>query len=263
MKASALLAALMSLVFSAPPQANKHPQFEVASMKNSPPAHAGEPININIGSARNGRVTLTNASLNDCIKYAYSIISDSQIAGPDWTKSGDVRFDIIAQAPPDTPQDQLLFMLQTLLAERLKLTLHHEQRTLPFLALVVNKGGPKLSEAKDSAEQPMLGVGHIIHHHISMFILASLLSRFERQLIFDTTDLSGFFDVKLEWTPDALKGRGPEGGGPILLNGAAVDPNGPSLVTALQEQLGLRLDSRKGPIDVLVIDHAEKVPTQN
>jgi uncharacterized protein (TIGR03435 family) len=69
--------------------------------------------------------------------------------------------------------------------------------------------------------------------------------------------------VKLTWTPDVFKGRTPPGGGPIMFNGEAIDPDGPSLATAVSEQLGLRLESRKGPVDVLVIDHAEKVPVAN
>jgi uncharacterized protein (TIGR03435 family) len=93
-----------------------------------------------------------------------------------------------------------------------------------------------------------------------MQVLATLISRFERQTILDMTGLTGFYEVKLIWTPDLFRGRTPPGGGPIMLNGEAIDPDGPSLSTAVSEQLGLRLESRKGPVDVLVIDHAERVP---
>jgi uncharacterized protein (TIGR03435 family) len=243
-------------------QATIRLEFDVASVKVSQPAVAGQPISINLGTRRNGRVTLGNVTLSDCIRFAYSIVSDMQIAGPDWIKSGEPRFDIVAQASANTPDDQLLLMTQTLLADRLKLALHHEQRPLPFLALIVGKTGTKFGTANPGGTVSLRS-GRIVHSQISMSILATLLSRFERQLVLDMTELNGDYDIKLEWTPDALRGRVPEGGGPILLNGESVDPNGPSLVTAVSEQLGLRLESRKGPVDVLVVDHAEKVPTPN
>ena len=91
---------------------------------------------------------LTNATLSECLQFAYGIVSEAQIAGPDWIKSRDVRFDIVAKTPPDTPRDQARLMMQNLLIERLKLSLHHEPREMPFLALVVSKDGPKLPPAK-------------------------------------------------------------------------------------------------------------------
>ncbi len=117
--------------------------------------------------------------------------------------------------------------------------------------------------AANSEGQVSLRGGRIIHNRISMLVLATLLSRFERQVVLDMTGLSGFYKVKLEWIPEALRSRAPEGGGPLILNGETIDLNGPSLVTALQEQLGLRLESRKGRVDVIVVDHSEKVPIAN
>jgi uncharacterized protein (TIGR03435 family) len=96
-----------------------------------------------------------------------------------------------------------------------------------------------------------------------MTMLATLLSRFERQLIIDKTRLDGPFSVDLQWVPEALRERALQGGPAPLVNGQPVDLNGPSIYTALQEQLGLRLESRKAPVDTLVIDHAEKVPADN
>jgi uncharacterized protein (TIGR03435 family) len=242
-------------------QSPSRPQFEVASLKPSAPTAPGEPININLGTFRNGRMTLGNVTLGDCIKYAYGIISDEQIAGPDWTKGGTVRFDIVAQTPPDTPQEQALLMLQSLLAERLKLAVHHEQRPLSFVALTVGRNGVKFGPANPGGPVALRN-GQIIHSRISMQVLATLISRFERQTVLDMTGLTGFYEVKLTWTPDVFKGRTPPGGGPIMFNGEAIDPDGPSLATAVSEQLGLRLESRKGPVDVVVIDHAEKAPVE-
>src|SRR5262249_27724781 len=96
-----------------------------------------------------------------------------------------------------------------------------------------------------------------------MSVLATLLSRFEREVVIDMTGLTGPFSVDLQWTPDALRNRVSQEGAAPLVNGQPVDVAGLSLPTALQEQFGLRLESRKGSVDVLVVDHAEKVPMDN
>src|SRR5215470_17808190 len=108
--------------------AQQQPQFEVATVKLSPPVPAGTPLPVNLGSFRNGTAMLTNTTLSECIQFAYGIVSDTQIAGPDWVRSRDVRFDIVAKTEPDVPREQALLMMQNLLAERLKLTIHHEPR---------------------------------------------------------------------------------------------------------------------------------------
>jgi uncharacterized protein (TIGR03435 family) len=230
-------------------QAGAAPEFEVATLKQSPPP-AGDAIDINLGTVHNGRLTLANATLSECVRYAYNIVSDELVAGPDWIKSRAVRFDIVAQAPPGNNDDQFRQMLQTLLADRLKLTLHHEPKPLSYLALVRGTSGPRLLPAKSSGSNTNRG-GRILANRMSMPALAMLLSRFERQIVVDMTGLGGSYEFKLEWTPHDP-------------NGAAIDSvTGPSIFTAVQEQLGLKLESRKGPLDVLVIDHAEKVPEEN
>jgi len=143
--------------------------FDVATIKQSPPPD-GDLFSINLGTIRNGKVTLTNTTLSDCIRFAYGLVSEDQISGPDWIKFKEVRFDIVAQAPPDTPREQLLRMLQALLADRLKLVLHHEQRERSFLALVVGKGGSKLRPASSDlgvAPGPMI-LGRIVSTQMSM-----------------------------------------------------------------------------------------------
>jgi len=260
LSAAAIVVAVLTVVAGA--QTVRQPEFDAATLKAVAVVPA-ETYTANLGTIRNGRLTLTNATLADCIKYAYEIVSDDLIAGPEWIKSRDVRFDIVGQAPADTPNDQLLKMLQTLLAERLKLGLHHEQREVPYLALVVGRNGHKMPPAKEGSVTPITGAGRIIHPRMRMPVMAMLLSRFERKTVIDLTELSGPFDVNLTWTTEAIRALARPDGGLIAINGQSFDPNGPSLYTAIQEQLGLRLESRKGPLDVVVVDRADKVPAEN
>src|SRR5215470_16988240 len=125
---SCLKSILFVGVFSVFLAAEQQPQFEVATVKRGSPVAPGTPLPVNLGSFRNGTAMLTNTTLSECIQFAYGIVSDTQIAGPDWVRSRDVRFDIVAKTEPDVPREQALLMMQNLLAERLKLTIHHEPR---------------------------------------------------------------------------------------------------------------------------------------
>ena len=259
---SLLLVGVLSVFLAAEQQ----PQFEVSTVKRGPPVSPGTPLRVNLGSFRNGTAMLTNTTLSECIQFAYGIVSDTQIAGPDWIKSRDVRFDIVAKTGPDVPREQALLMMQSLLTDRLKLVVHHEPRDMSFLALVVAKNGPKLASAnlQVPAEQiPAPIPGRLSSPRMLMPVLATLISRFERQIVMDQTGLNGLFSVDLQWAPDALRNRPAQDGAAPLLNGQPLNPDGPSLPTALQEQLGLRLESRKGPVDLLIVDSAEKVPADN
>ena len=222
-------------------------QFEVATVKQSPPP-AGDKINMNLGNIRNGRLTLENATLGDCLKFAYGLYSDGQLAGPDWIKSKVFLYDVVALTPTGSTREQNLAMLQKLLSERLKIVSHHEQRELSYLALTVAKGGSKMHTATaDAAPSGPSMYGNIVNHSMTMHSLALLLSRFEKQTVLDETGLSGGFEVSWQWNPEQAK----------------ADDDRPSLYTALQQQLGLKLEPHKGRVDVLVVDSAEKVPAEN
>jgi uncharacterized protein (TIGR03435 family) len=231
----------------------QHPEFEVATLKSSPPAQGNTIVINGLGTFRNGRLTFANASLSDLLKYAYHMTSDEQLAGPGWITSKAVRFDIEALAPLDTPRDQLAVMLQALLAERLKLVVHHEQRELRYLSLSPGKEGSKMR----SAQEPPLPdtgynvAGRVVRNHMSMAQLALLIARFEHQPVIDGTGLDGFYEVKLEWVPSDLSAQPATDAAP-----------GPSIFSAVQSQLGLRLEARKGPLDVLVVDNALQVPVE-
>jgi uncharacterized protein (TIGR03435 family) len=230
------------------------PAFDVASVKSSPPG--GDTIDINLGRANHGVVTLANTTLSECIRYAYGLVSEDQISGPDWIRDRHLRVDIVAKAPPDTANDQLLLMMQSLLAERFRLTLHHEPRRIAHLELGVARSGSKLPESKGDtpAFTPSYGRGRLIYSHLPTHTLAVLLSRQLRQPVIDNTGLTGFFDVNLEWTPDDVTAS----------PSADADTTAhPDIFGAVQQQLGLKLEISKAPLDVLIIDHAEKIPIAN
>ena len=227
------------------------PEFEVATLTLSPPP-AGASISINLGTFQNGRFTLGNVTLNDAVLFAFDLPSKELLVGLDWSDT--VRFDVEAIAPWDTPPGQLRLMVRHLLEERLHLATRTEQRTLRHIALVVGKGGSKL---KASTEPPMPTAqlrGRINHRRMQMRLLASLLSRFEQQLVVDRTGLDGFYEVQLEWAPDTAA---------LPTDAIAPPPERPSLFAAVQEQLGLRLEGRRAPLDVVVIQAASPVPEAN
>src|SRR5205807_7060632 len=113
--------------------------FDVASLKPAPPP-SGK-ISVDLGNSSHGRLTLTNVTLSECLRFAFKIYTDDQITGPDWIKDHRILFNIVAKAPSDTPRAKLRQMVSTLLSERFQLTLHQESRELRYLALVVDKRG--------------------------------------------------------------------------------------------------------------------------
>jgi uncharacterized protein (TIGR03435 family) len=252
------IALIIALGTVAPVLAIAQPKFDVASVKPSQPAPTGDNININLGGDNHGTVTLGNTTLSECIRYAYALTSEDQISGPDWIRDRAIRFDIIAKAPPETPRDQLLLMTQNLLAERFHLQLHTDQRPVTHMELSVDKGGSKLHASTAEGTNSTLrgyGRGLLFYDHFDFHMLATLLSRQLRVPVIDKTGITGRYDLKLEWTPEDLQPAA----------GSADSPVRPdvNVYTAVREQLGLQLEMKKTPIDVLVIDRADKVPVPN
>ena len=229
------------------PDGGAAPRFDAASVK-AVPYPAGE-FRAVLGTALHGEVTLTDATMIECLRFAFGINNNFQFAGPDWIQSREYRFNIAAKAPADTSGAQLRLMLQNLLAERFRMALHHEQRDLSFLALVVAKEGLKMQAAKDGSDASGNAqiMGKIFSNSMSMTQLTGLLSWFLGQSVLDMTGLQGWFDVKLEWPVEDAQA-------PVVPLAA------PPIFTALREQLGLALEPRQGPLEVIVIDHAEKTP---
>jgi uncharacterized protein (TIGR03435 family) len=216
------------------------------------------------------------------LTQAYDVREFQVSGGPSWINTE--RYDITAksehsdeaQSLPDDPRkmtdeqrktvsDQMRERLRALLAERFQLTIHRETKEQSVYALVVGKGGSKLKESETKEGTGPRGMMRMGRAQLSgqgvplQMLTQSLSSQLGRPVI-DRTGLKGNFDFKLEWTPDpgqpaAMPANGPDAPPPP-------DPNGPSIFTALQEQLGLRLESQKGPVEMLVIDKVEK-PSEN
>jgi bla regulator protein BlaR1 len=221
------------------------PSFEVATVKAN---HSGS-MAVNLRQRPGGGLLSTNASLHMMIQNAYNLRPFQVVGGPSWLNVD--RFDINAKATGATPE-QVRLMLQRLLAERFKLAVHRETRELPLYSLVVAKGGPKLSASKvDTTEingNPADdGTTEVKFQKVPMSMLARTLARMLQHQVSDGTGLTGEYDFTLRWVPDQLGAEEP----------------GPSVFTALQEQLGLKLESHKGPVEVLVIDHVERTPIEN
>jgi bla regulator protein blaR1 len=257
--------------------------FEVASVK---PNKSGEPF-VRLGIQPGGRYTATNVPLRLLIRNAYQIQDFQLIGAPDWVSSD--RFDIVAKAegdvppsPPGGPPGPIQFMLRALLAERFNLKVHSEQRELPIYALVVarndgklgaqlrpaavdcaavmagRRGGPPPAPPQPGERMPCgmrIGPGQLTGGSLPVSQIANTLSPFVGRVVVDRTGLSGNFDFDLTWTPDQIPQGPPPPGAPQL---PPIDPNGPSILTAVQEQLGLKLDSTKGPVDVLVVDRVAR-----
>jgi uncharacterized protein (TIGR03435 family) len=266
--------------------------FEVASVK----ANKSGDNRIGIGFQPGGRFRATNVPLRELISAAYGTpqpLPAFQITGgPKWIESD--RFDIVAKAPgdpqpgPNGPPPAMFAMLRTLLADRFQLILHRETKDMAIYALVLaradGKLGPQLKPAATDCAAMMAAArgrgappppapgermpcgmrmfpGNLSGGSSPMAQLTNVLARFVNRTVVDQTGLTGNYDLDLQWTPDQMpQGRGdPPPGAPAL---PAIDPNGPSIFTAVQEQLGLKLESTKGPVSVVVIDRVEH-PTED
>jgi uncharacterized protein (TIGR03435 family) len=233
-------------------QAVTSPEFDAASVKVNLTGDGHTSVDQDGGSFR-----MSNVTLRLCITRAYEV-TDPQVSGPGWLDSD--KYDIVAKAPAGTPESQLPAMLRSLLADRFKLAVHREQKVVSVYALVVAKNGPKLAKAEPGASGGMTTErGHLRAEAVTMTRLANFLASPRAALalpVVDQTGLDGIFNFTLAWTPESSSAARPEDRLPD-----AHAP--PPIFEALQEQLGLKLEARKAPVDMLVVDHAEKVPTGN
>jgi uncharacterized protein (TIGR03435 family) len=256
-----------------------HPQFEVASIKPNSSGDERAMLKPFLG----GRLTLENFSLRMLLGFAYQVMDFQISGGPGWMDSD--RYDIAAKADVNTPPGQVIPLLQSLLEDRFQVKVHRETKELPIYALVVDRNGPKFEIPKDgdctsfdpASQQPSpgqkpptycgtirMGQSSMDGANISIEQIRSMLSNIMRRTVIDKTGLTGTFNVHLRWKPDESVPGLPELRGPITSGPDAPAPgsSGPSIFTALQEQLGLKLESEKGPVQMLIIDRAEK-PSDN
>jgi uncharacterized protein (TIGR03435 family) len=249
-------------------QAPAAPAFDVASVKKSDlSGMMGE----GKGEARGkaslgttpGTLNIRNMSLHSCVEWAYHL-KDYQVTGPGWIDNE--RFDIVGKAADPVRDDELRKMLQTLLADRFKLVFHRETRELPVYALTVGKEGSKMKQSEGEGESNLKPKGArpvITADHTSMTQLAELLSQPLRRPVIDMTGLKGGFDFTIDLEKYVDVSQIKRGAGEGHGEGDMQTTIETAVVMALREQLGLKLESKKSPIDMIIVDKAEKVPTEN
>lgn len=237
------LLALSALALPLPGQ-----EFEAVSVKPNTSASSGV-------STRSDPImwTATNMSLQRLIMLAYTIRA-YQVNGPDWLASA--RFDIAGKFPQaypkphDGPNPALRVMMQKMLVGRFQLATHRETRQLPAYGLVVAKNGPKFHEAQEGCERDQSEQGgRYVGKCVAIGSLVAFLLRNSDLPVINLTGLNGYYNVRFEWTPGER-------------DDSDTFPH-PTLTEALEEQLGLKLQERKAPVEVLVVDHIEHTPTGN
>jgi uncharacterized protein (TIGR03435 family) len=239
------------------------PEFEVASIKPAAPVtgHFQYHMTMKVDAAR---VDISNASLTDLLRTAYRVNS-YQISGPDWMAAQ--KFDVVAKLPSEAAQDHIPEMLQSLLAARFQLLAHHATQQRLVRALVAGKNGARLKESPAGAGAAWSrsmgpeGTMHLDTKNMSMPALVQLLASFLDGLVVDATGLKGTYDVPLDFAADDLR-NGATASGVALPPDTPSDASGSSIAASLQ-RLGLKLERRRMPIDIIVIDRLEKVPTGN
>jgi|SRR5579863_2033945 len=257
---------LILLILVASQAAPQSLTFEVASIKPTDPSNQHREYFVTPGGGFSGR----GLTLKILIARTYNLLDSQILGGADWINSE--RYDIQAKAlrnagdesvPNDlsklTPeqakilQDQFLERARALLADRFQLKFHREAKDLPVYKLVVAKGGPKIRQGTDTP-RVQLRRNQIDAKAQPLASLVGILTQRLGRPVLDETGLKGNYDFNLQWAPDPS---------PTPPNSvAAPDPGGPSIFTAIEEQLGLKLESKRGPVEIFIIDHAER-PSEN
>jgi uncharacterized protein (TIGR03435 family) len=232
------------------------PAFEVSSVRVSEIGRAGGE-----GSRREDiqftpdSVTMRNVSLKSAIQWGYHVM-EYQVSGPEWLSTE--RYDIVAKSAGPVTEKELRLMAQALLTERFKVELHRQTKEFAAYALLVGKGGPKFKESQSEGKtniQPDQKRMMVAVERAPMSQLVEMLSRAYRAPVVDMTGLTGKYDITIDFGKYLADVQPNPGGAP---------PDILSLIAkGLQDEMGLRLESRKVPLDLLIIDHAEKVPLEN
>jgi uncharacterized protein (TIGR03435 family) len=278
------------------------PSFEVVSVKLAQPPHPGSRlVPLRGGPGTNTPTRLRgDASFKTLLLRAYRVKS-YQVSGPDWI--GSEGYEIVAEIAPGTTEEQADLMLQNLLRERFQLKVHRESKELPGYVLLVGKSGPKLNESDPAAaaeDQKAAAAGNLVRPRVTMgpdgfpqipadanlpgtFVLELASGQFTRTKLFarhqtideladrigaflnrpvkNLTEIKGQYDFTLAFESDP---RMAAPGGEASSNAPSVPAEtGPNIFAAVQEQLGLKLEARRLPVEMLIVDRAEKVPLGN
>jgi uncharacterized protein (TIGR03435 family) len=233
-------------------------EFEVVSVKPNKSESRGSSVHTN-----QGRLMATNVNLRSLVVMAYEM-KDYQVEAPDWLRSE--RFDIVAKFPEALPKDRdkynaaLHAMMQKMLVDRFRLATHRDSKTMSVYGLTVGRNGVKFKEVPDGDSHGQNSDNtHYKGTCVNMAAFAEFLSRRMDLPVLDMTGLKGYYDLTLDWVPESKPSA--DGKGETAPISAAA--SGPTLLEALPEQLGLKLQVRKAPIEILIVDHAERVPTEN
>jgi uncharacterized protein (TIGR03435 family) len=225
------------------------PEFDVATIKPAAPQADGR-TNVRMSADTDtGKLIYSNVNLKEVIGKAWKV-QQYQVSGPAWLESA--RFDIVARFAPHSTGEQIPLMLQSFLSDRFKLTLHRETKELAVYTLTVAGKGPKFKTAESASgikSNTTRTQRHVVAK-VSMESFAEFLSSEAGRPVLNKTGLTGSYELTLDWASDN-----------------APSPNDattlPSIFTALQEQLGLKLESTKGPVETLAVDHVDRTPTEN
>jgi len=235
----ALIAACAATLWGQAPK-----EFEVASVRPTAPQPAGQ---MSMGmSIDKGMLRATGMTAKFLIEQAYDVRGFQVTGGPSWMDSE--QYDVNAKIEGEATNEQIRIMMRSLLADRFKLQLHREKKEMACYALVVAKGGSKLKAPEEDADgkhksgRMSMARGRFDGDALPVEAIAHALEQVLGRAVIDRTGLTGTFDFKLEWTPDE----------------ARTESGGSSLFTAVQEQLGLKLESTRGPVEILVVDRIEK-----
>ena len=270
----------------APPTSAPTPSFEVASIKPNNSGELGRRIMF-----RPDGFTGNGLTVKFLISMAYGVKEFQVAEGPGWidsqrydvdAKEEDSQAEEMRKLPPEKGGEYTQLLVQSLLADRFKLKVSRTTKELPICALVIAKNGPKLHGAKPGdtylnglkgpdgrpAGVPgaiRMGPGQFMGQGIPVSSLAMSLSQLLGRTVQDQTGLKGNYDFSIQWAPDENQMalfKPPGGGGPPADNRPLPEASGPSIFTALQEQLGLKLTSTKGPVEIILVDHVEQ-PSEN